>query len=791
MKSRNAYFLFRIIVMGGLFATGPSCTHYDWSNNASSEIQYNETLDVTASEPLETVVAYEPGRQAPPKAACTTSDFRLHYAPYAPGYTPSDELVERAQTTMKSMSLTEKATEMRGTPNGGGANEIDIFRQPDNGNIRGFQFRDGPRGLNLAAELMNGHDGYATSFPVSMSRGASFDLDLEYKIGQAQGEETLASRNTLMLAPTVNLLRHPAWGRAQETYGEDPFLLGRMGSAYTLGVQTYIPACVKHYIANNIENGRASINSEMDEQTLREIYGRAYEMIIRDAGVACVMAAYNPVNGVKSTENEHILTDVLRTDFEFEGFVLSDWWAMTNGKNPGLQPAAYQSIAVAGILAGMDMELPWALNYDYIEALVPDQVSQKVIDTSVARILQQKYRFKVGDRNSAEMGLVQPTVGFDRNTTSITNNDTHIQLAEEAALKGAVLLKNADQTLPLNTPMTVAVVSTTSQYDLEDIRTSGEVNYAGDVITGDLGSSRVRHDPDKEVSPLEGIKEAAEKQGITVVEDVQAADLVIVVAGLNPGDEGEEYTGAGDRSSFALDVKLESTPQNDLISATAGSKPTVVVLIGGSVIDMPWLNEVDAVLMAWYPGMHGGRAIGKLLFGEVSPGGKLPFTWPVSWDDEPQFTGNPSVPMDYFAGYRYFDQKGIAPLYPFGHGLSYTEFEYLNLEVPCSTVGSDGVVKVKVDVSNRGAVAGDEVVFLFVSYPGATDRKRIKQLKSFYRVHLEPDQTKQVLLPLRVNDLRFYDMQAKKWVIEPGLLEISVGPNAGNLLLSDQTTINP
>jgi beta-glucosidase len=290
---------------------------------------------------------------------------------------------------------------------------------------------------------------------------------------------------------------------------------------------------------------------------------------------------------------------------------------------------------------------------------------------------------------------------------------------------------------------------------------------------------------------------AAGRAGVEVVggssaADAEDADFVVVVAGLNAMDEGEEYTGAGDRSTFSLDGKIDTTPQNDLIEAVAADgKPMAVVLIAGSVVEMPWLDDVPAVLMAWYPGMEGGTAIGKLLFGEENPGGKLPFTWPKSWNDEPEFNPGGTVPMGYFAGYRYFDKNATEPLFPFGHGMSYTEFEYLNLEVPCSTVTKGGVVQVKVDVSNRGSVAGDEVAFLFVSYPDASDeRKKIKQLKSFYRVSLEPNETKQIMLPLRINDLRFYDTDKGAWNIEPGTVEIMVGSSAGAEFLTDQIIIN-
>jgi hypothetical protein len=265
------------------------------------------------------------GSEPPPmvtKMSCGASQYS---DPWSPGYRDDPTAAMQAKVAVSSMTLAEKADQMRGTPKGNGQ-YTDIFRTLDNAakGIKGFLFRDGPRGVNLAADLPSGKTGYSTAFPVAIARGAAFDMDLEYRVGAAIGDETLASGNTMILAPTVNILRHPAWGRAQETYGEDSFLLGRLGTAFVAGAQQYIPACVKHYAANNIENGRSSANAMMDEQTLREIYARHFAMIIRDGGVACVMAAYNEVNGQHSTQSKHLLTDILRADFGFKGFTLSD-----------------------------------------------------------------------------------------------------------------------------------------------------------------------------------------------------------------------------------------------------------------------------------------------------------------------------------------------------------------------------------------------------------------------------------------------------------------------------------
>ena len=729
------------------------------------------------------------------KMACGASPYS---DPWSPGYPEDPAVVAQAKAAASSMTLPEKADQMRGTPKGNGQ-YTDIFRTLDNTGkgIKGFLFRDGPRGVNLAASLASGKAGFSTAFPVAIARSAAFDMDLEHRIGAAIGDETLASGNTMILAPTVNILRHPAWGRAQETYGEDPYLLGRLGTAFVSGAQQYVPACVKHYAANNIENGRESANAMLDEQTLREVYARHFEMIIKDGGVACVMASYNQVNGQHSTQSKHLLADMLRGDFGFKGFTMSDWWAMPGGRDP--TPATASASAQEAILAGLDMELPWALNFVQIEAITgPGRpLMEAAITEAATRILTQKYRFKVANISGA-LGLKPPTTTFSA-ADSIENNAEHIALAQEAAVKGAVLLKNDAQTLPIDRSKvkSIAVIGSVATYTVADTndQNGGRIDFANDARLGDLGSSRVFADPAKSTGPLAGIRKLA-GAGIEVLSGSDAsladrADFVVVVAGLTPQDEGEEYTRAGDRPNFSLDGKTGGMAQNTLIAQVAAKgKPMVVVLEGGSVIDMPWLAQVPAVVMAWYPGMDGGSALGKLLFGDAAFSGKLPITWPKRWEDEPVFSSGTTTVMDYYLGYRHFDVKAIEPLFPFGHGLSYTTFEYKNLQVPCSSASKDAVVQVGLEIANTGTKAGDEIVFLFVSYPGTKARRPIKELKGFHRVSLEPGQTKRVTIPLRISDLKYWDSSANRWNIESGAVKVMLGPSAARLPLEDTISVD-
>jgi beta-glucosidase len=715
--------------------------------------------------------------------------------PWSPGYTPDPAVLMQVQQTLGSMSLSDKAGQLRGTSPGGNTNYSDIFRTPDNTTkgVRGFLFRDGPRGVNLAAQLPAGKNGWSTSFPSPIARGAAFDMDLEYKIGQAAGDETIASGNTMLLAPTINILRHPAWGRAQETYGEDSYHLGRIGTAFVAGVQEYVPVCVKHYAANNIENGRGSANAQMDEQTLREIYARHFEMVIKDGGAACIMAAYN---GKKATQNKHLLNDILRDDFGFRGFVMSDWWAMPPG-TAGSTTDALAANAGEALLAGMDMELPWSYNYQQIEAVTGagKPVPESVVTQAASRVLEAKYRFKVA-KVGQPAGLKAATTTLSAQG-SIENNADHIALAHRAAVESMVLLKNDNHTLPISrtTVKKIAVIGANVSYAVVNTdQATGTIHFATDPRLGDLGSSRVFADPAKSSGPFKGIQEVA-GGGITVTSGADAsiadaADFVVVVAGLTPEDEGEEYTRAGDRPNFALDGKKGTPTQNPLIAQIAAKhKPMVVVLEGGSVIDMPWLNDVPAVVMAWYPGMDGGRALGELLFGDANFSGKLPITWPKSWNDEPQLSGGSTTVMDYDLGYRRFDRKGIAPLFPFGFGLSYTTFTYSNLQIGCTDVTHGGVVDVYVDLTNSGTVKGDETTFVFVSFPDTKGRRSVKELKAFRRTTLEAGQGKQIKIPLRVSDLKYWDSNANKWSIENGSVQIMVGGSAADLTLKDTVVV--
>jgi beta-glucosidase len=395
---------------------------------------------------------------------------------------------------------------------------------------------------------------------------------------------------------------------------------------------------------------------------------------------------------------------------------------------------------------------------------------------------------------------------------SIVNNQAHIDLAREAAVKSMVLLKNDGATLPIAAAGidTIAVIGPQRSYTLQSTTalagatcgTGGggaltcTANFATEIMLGDRGSSRVNPDPALTIGPAAGLTQLGMSRGVNVVTGntaaeaaAEAVDFVVVMIGLTPGDEGEEYAIplGGDRSTLTLPDQ-----QNELVQAVALlNKPMVVVIESGGIIEMPWLADVPAVVMAWYPGQQGGLALAQLLFGEANFTAKMPVAWPLDSQLPPFKDSATETTMDYFLGYRYLDQQDLTPIFPFGHGLSYSSFTYSNLQLGCPSAEKEGVIPVTVDVTNDTAIAGEETVFAFVSFPNTTARRSEKELKGFRKVALGPNETKSVTIPIRVRDLKYWQGDANgQWVIETGAIEIAVGKSAAPADLTLRGSVN-
>ncbi len=598
------------------------------------------------------------------------------------------------------------------------------------------KFVDGPRGVVC---------GRSTCFPVAMARGASWDVGLEERIGDAIGKEIRAHGGNYFGGVCINLLRHPAWGRAQETYGEDPHLLGEMGAALTRGVQRHnVMACIKHYAANSIENSRFRVDVQMDERTLREVYLPHFKRCI-DEGAASVMGAYNKFRGGHCCQSSYLLRDILKDEWGFDGFTLSDFlWGVRDG--------------IAAVNAGMDVEMPFTRKYrkrKLKKALKKGLIKEEDVDESVRRILRKVLSFT----------RAQDLCEYDRSQIACRE---HTELAREAAEKSMVLLQNRNNILPLD------------KAKIKKIALVGKLAEVANI--GDHGSSRVR--PPYVVNFIEGIKKYL-GEGVQLVYDngkntdsaaakAKDADAVIIVAGYRHNDEGEYIVNinnkkriknspiGGDRESIALkddDIRM-------INKIAKVNKNSVVALVGGSAVTVEeWKENVAAILMVWYPGMEGGTALARILFGEVNPSGKLPFTVPVDANDLPFFSYQvDEIEYGYYHGYTLFDRKNLQAAFPFGFGLSYTSFAYSNLRV--ETPGGGGCALVSFELENTGKVSGEEVAQLYIGFENSETERPVKLLRVFQKVYLEPGEKKKISMEVKKEDLSRYNPDTSSWETE-------------------------
>ncbi len=654
----------------------------------------------------------------------------------------SHQAVEgRVNALLAQMTLEEKVEQMHGLPG-----IMVPWPTPDNVrlDIPGFHMVDGPRGVSAFT-------GTATAFPVGMARGATWDPELEEQVGLAVGTEVRARGGTVLLAPVTTVVRHPRWGRSQESYGEDPLHIGSMGVGFVRGVQQRVIASAKHYAVNSIEDTRFTVNVSVDERTLREIYLPHFRRLVQVGDVASIMAAYNSVNGQYCAENEHLLRDILKGDWGFRGFVESDWFVGTRS-------------TVASALNGLDIEMPGPVFYGpaLVTAVGAGDVPEATIDEAVRRILRTKlcFRLDTDPPQPAENQIETPE---------------HVTLALEVAREASVLLKNEGPVLPL---------------DRGTLSSLAVVGPLGDVVNlGDAGSSSVV--PSDAVTVLGGILDRAGAVAVTHIPDpnsaadqaaIAAAGAVVLVVGLTAADESEGQIGPGDRELYGL-----SAEQEQLILDVAGLNDAVIVVLeGGSSIGVEsWIGDVEALLMAWYPGLQGGNAIADLLFGDVNPSGKLPLVWARSEGDLPPFINDQNeVTYDYYHGYRLLDRNAVDPRFPFGFGLSYTNYTYSSLSLDDSTLGPDETLRLSFDLTNTGAVAGNEVAQLYVSYVGPSVDRPVRDLKAFTRVHLEPNETRTVSLEVPIRDLAYYNVGASAWQVESITYGVHVGPSSRDLPLT-------
>lgn len=609
--------------------------------------------------------------------------------------------------------------------------------------IPGIRFSDGPRGVVMYS---------STCFPIAMARGATWDTELEGRIGNTIGVEARTQGANFFGGVCVNLLRHPAWGRAQETYGEDPLLLGKMGGALTEAVQRHIMACVKHFACNSVENTRFKIDVQIDERTLRELYLPHFKHCI-DKGAASVMSAYNRVNGEYCGENRKLLHDILKGEWGFSGFVISDFlFGLYNPQK--------------GIEAGLDIEMPFRRKYGRkLKALLRKGiVDEAKINGAVERILTGKLRFAA--KQVPEELYSPEKIACEEHTT----------LAREAAEKSMVLLKNDGPLLPFDCR------------DSLQIAVLGKM--AGRANIGDRGSSGVF--PPYAVSPIEGIFRYVRGNGgeggcriktyLGNSKEKAAAlaresDVCVLVTGYTWRDEGENMMfRGGDRDHLRLKKEKE-----EYILAVTGANPrTVVVLESGSAVVMEnWKDKAASILMAWYPGMEGGNALARVLFGAVNPSGKLPFVVPKREEDLPFFDPNaPRVTYEYYHGYRLLQKKGVEPAFPFGFGLHYTEFTYTGLKTDKTAYHAAETITVAVAVKNTGEMEGDEIIQVYSSQHHPPVDRPVLELRGFRRTSLSPGAAGTAQIAVPVQSLGYVHPETMKWTLDAGNYFIFAGPSS-------------
>jgi beta-glucosidase len=635
-------------------------------------------------------------------------------------------------------------------------------------NIPALTFVDGYKGVC--------YHGKHTAFPANSARGCSFDKELEYRVGEAIGVETKAAGANYIGAVTLNLLRNPRGGRSEESYGEDPTLIGMMGVAMTKGIQKdhHVMACAKHFAMYSIEQNRHDVNIVADERTMHEVYLPHFKRVVQEGDVASIMAAYNKVNGEHCGQSMYLLNDIARKDWGFKGFFTSDWiWCVYD--------------LVKAIKAGDNIEMPMAHHYrqdSILNAIKENKLSWEDIDKLVLPVIATKMFY--GENKSYKL---------DQETVL-----KHRQLAQEAAEKNMVLLKN-DNVLPFST-----------------------IGLKRILVVGDLAKSdnlgQMQYNPDvayrNKITPLKGIRNCLKGTNVSVLFTngvdktelqnlVKLSDAVVLCVGyttadqcdgvVNPDINADMMVGnfGGDRKDLTLhqsDIEL-------INRLSRFGKKTAIVYFGASApIVSTWIDRAPALLFAGYYGMNGGHALANILFGKVSPSGKLAYSVFEKESDYPAFPNNWMRPIetnsdyknaeksvtdpfqvnyDYYLGYTLADKKNLSVSFPFGFGLSYTKFKIDGVATDKANYGENDVIKVKCNVTNIGSMKGGEVVQVYAGFANAKVDRPVKVLKNFTKVYLEPNASSEVELSIPVKDLAYWDVNSKSWKVEKIAYPIYVG----------------
>lgn len=663
----------------------------------------------------------------------------------APGLGPTSELDLKA--LVARMTLEEKASLLSGQDRW---NTKPVERL----GIPSLRTSDGPHGLRLQAILRAldmGTSEPAVCFPTGAALASSWDRDLMDQVARALGEECLAADVQVLLGPGVNIKRSPLCGRNFEYFSEDPYLASEIATAYVLGVQSQgVGTSLKHFAANNQETQRLFVNAVVDERTLREIYLPNFEGPVKRAGPWTVMAAYNQLNGDFCSENRHLLTEVLREAWGFQGVVVTDWGAV--------------NVRTDGLLAGQDLEMPY-LGPEHDQSVVlavrEGRIPEAALDRAVERLLDLIFRGSAGRR---------PGYRFDP--------EAHHALAREAAARCMVLLRNEGNVLPLRPGMSVAVLGAFAERPRYQGGGSSHVNPLR--VDAPLEALRAGMGPGSTVTYAPGYSLADDEVHEDLLREAAEAargnDVAVVFAGLPESYESEGY----DRTHLRM-------PESHvrLIEVAARVSPNVVVvLMNGSPVEMPWLSRVRAVLEGYLGGEAVGSAVADVLLGRVNPGGKLAETFPVRLEQTPSYVhfpgGKAEVPYGegIFVGYRGYEARHETPLFPFGYGLSYTTFSYQGLVIDRTGILDTDSLRVSVVVQNTGPVAGEEVVELYVHDVESNVPRPPQELKGFVKLRLAPGETGTAEFVLDFRSFAYWKTEISEWHVDSGDFEIRVGPSS-------------
>jgi beta-glucosidase len=632
--------------------------------------------------------------------------------------------------------------------------------------VPSIMMTDGPHGLRKQADSAD-HLGLnasvpATCFPSAVSLASSWDRELIQKVGTALGEECQAEDVAIILGPGANIKRSPLCGRNFEYFSEDPYLSSEMAASHIAGVQSQgIGTSLKHFAVNNQEHRRMTVDAIVDERALREIYLASFEEAVKKSDPWTVMCSYNKLNGVYNSHNEYLLTKILREEWGFDNFVVSDWGAVSD--------------IVSGVKSGLELEMPSSFgsgDKKIADAVRNGELSEEVLDKAVERIL--KIVFKAVD---------------NKKQNAVYDKEVHHKLARQVAAECMVLLKNEDGILPLKKSGSVAVIGAFAKKPRYQGGGSSHINPT--KLEDGLTEIQKAAGAGVKVSYAEGFK-LDDSMDEALVEEAKkaafSADVAVIFAGLPDIYESEGY-----------DRKHMRIPENQIkvIEELAKvQKNIVIVLCNGSPIEMPWFDKTKAVLEGYIGGQAIGGAAADVLFGEVNPSGKLAETFPRKLSDNPSFLNFPGEGdrVEYkegiFVGYRYYDKKEIEPLFPFGYGLSYTSFEYTGISVDKQELLDNETLTVKISVKNTGKAAGKEVVQLYVRDVESSVIRPDKELKGFAKVDLQPGEEKTVEIKLVKRAFAYYNTELHDWYVESGVFELLAGGSSRDIVLKAEVKVN-